>query len=136
MDNRGIDIFPPAEGMMNSEDFVTLGKPENINLIRLQPEDMGLKGKLTINKINVRAKALGLDLCPAEVGPHYRLSHTNELMNRWEYIGMKPIAYSYGNPNVFMLARDWGGVRLDGCEASSLVGVGGRGNWFVFSLGK
>lgn len=55
------------------------------------------------------ASKLGLDLCPAEVGPQLRLSYTG---NEWMYIAMKQITDRDGSPGVFYLHEDGGELEL------------------------
>jgi len=52
-----------------------------------------------------RAKELGLQLCPAEVGPALRLAYKNQLRGEWLLIAMEPIAGSGGRLLVFLVAH-------------------------------
>ena len=130
---RQIDISAYAADMIKSKDFVTLKEPENINLIRLRVQDMGLERMSTIYEISDQAKKLGLNQCPAEVGPHYCLANTNQPMNEGD-IGMKPIANRDGDLRVFKLYRDEDGQALLDRAAGPTRGWG-QIEKFVFSLG-
>jgi hypothetical protein len=134
---RGIKISSYAEDMLKSSDFTTLKDPQNIDTIRLKVQDLGLPVNPTTEQIYARAKELGLELCPAELGPYKRLKDTNQPMGEWYYIAMKQIAGRgrVGVPSVFLLEHSGGGLWLDG----SWAGPGRR--WdpeyrFVFSLRK
>jgi len=71
----------------------TLKNKEKIDLVRLTVADLGFEGSATIDQINQRAEELGLELCPPEVAPHFRLSYLKEQPGGDSlYIGMKPIA--------------------------------------------
>ncbi|MDP2648971.1 MAG: hypothetical protein Q8P19_03680, partial [bacterium] len=55
---------------------------------------------------------LGLELCPADAGPNYRLKYRNQPLDEWIYIGMKQIIGSDGSPYVFKLVRGDDGLLL------------------------
>ncbi|MDP2703696.1 MAG: hypothetical protein Q8P01_00460, partial [bacterium] len=55
----------------------------------------------------------GLELCPADTGPNYRLKYQNQPLNEWIYMGMKQITGSDGCPDVFRLVRRDGGLWLN-----------------------
>jgi len=128
-------ISPYAKDMLHSRDFTTLKDPTSLVIVRLKVRDLGFNEWKTTDQIYKRAQELGLDLCPAEVGPHLRLKDKDKPMNDWCYVGMKQIADSDGNPSVFLLAHDDGGLWLYGGWAKP--GHGWRpGLEFVFSLRK
>jgi hypothetical protein len=114
MQERGIQISLWTQDMLDSKDFTTLNQPEDRPLVRLNVGALGLKSQYpTTDEIYTRVQELGLDLCPAEVGPHYRLQYKNQPMNEWLYVGMKQIADRDGNPSVFRIVRGGSGVWLD-----------------------
>ncbi|MEK7508450.1 MAG: hypothetical protein AAB568_01190 [Patescibacteria group bacterium] len=123
-----------AKSMMESKDFVTTKKMELADLIRLKVGDLGLNHPTT-DQIYKKIQELGLELCPAEVGPQYRLQYTDQPLNEYLYIGMKQITGSGGRPDVFVLSRGGDGLWLDGSWAEP----GARWNsvsTFVFRLRK
>ncbi|MEK9157073.1 MAG: hypothetical protein AAB448_03010, partial [Patescibacteria group bacterium] len=85
--------------------YNSLKSPEHMHLIRLTVGDLGFPDGATIEDIFIKAIALGLELCPPEVGPYYRLHYTNQPMNEYVYIGMEPIAGRGGGPYVFDVLR-------------------------------
>jgi len=100
------------------EKMPTLPDQQTISLVRTTVSAMGLSGNPTTDQIYERANELGWNLCPAEVGPHYRLAYKDQPMNEWLYIGMKQMTGSRGRPSVFRLGRgtvgswlsaDWAG---------------------------
>lgn len=135
LEQAGINVTPYTQDMMRSLDFTTLSNPQTIDTVRLKVRDLGLTGYPTTEELYKRAKELGLELCPAEVGPQYRLAYTDQPLGEWLYIGMKHITDRYGYPGVFYLARDGDCLWLYGYWA----GPGHRwdpGDVLVFSLRK
>lgn len=110
----GVHVSSLAESMLKSIGFTTQNQAETVDLVRLRVQDLGLKGYPTTDEIYQCADELGLDLCPAEVGPQYRLKMMDQPMGDWFYIGMKQIAGADGNPSVFEVERDSSGLWLDG----------------------
>ncbi|MBI2552737.1 hypothetical protein HYW17_05560 [Candidatus Uhrbacteria bacterium] len=108
----GMQINPYAKAMMEHPDFTTLKKAEQADLVRLTVKDLGFSQGATTQEIYDKAQALGLELCPTEVGPHYRLSYTDQPMREWVVIGMKQITDPNGYPSVFDVARNEDGLWL------------------------
>lgn len=108
-----------AESMMDSSEFTTAESLEPMLLVKLSPNDIGFTKKPTMEELFVRAKKLGLDVCPAEVGPHLRLVYTEQPKRQKLWIGMEPIVGCYGDRSTFQLttavgmwlADDWGYAR-------------------------
>lgn len=127
---KNINISDYAQDMLRSPEFQVSKNPEQATLVRLKVADlfsdnnfhttaeiMGTKDDVDEqgNPAPFTSGAmtrLGLELCPAETGPHYRLQYQNQPMNEWFVIGMKPIAGRFGYPFVFGLERFVFGVRL------------------------
>jgi len=105
MAGQNIKVGDYAKFMMNSKDFTTAKKPEPADFIKLKVGDLNLQNPTT-DQIYQKIQEFGLELCPAEVGPHYRLAYTDQPMDEWVCIGMKQISGSGGNPYVFELRRD------------------------------
>lgn len=112
MKQRGINIYEDAQQMIDSTDFTTLPQKDSIDLVRLRVQDLGLKGTPTTDEVYAKANELGLDLCPAEVGPHLRLKNTDQPLGEWYLIGMKQIAVRHGHSHVFYLVRHEYGLWL------------------------
>ncbi len=105
MEAAGINISDYAKSMLKNREFVPSKNPEEATLIRLTVADLGFKSGATTDQIYERAQILGLELCPADTGPNYRLKYQNQPLNEWIYIGMKQITDSDGSPYVFLLGR-------------------------------
>ena len=128
MKEQGINISSFAQEMIESPDFMPaqsglsgiqrLFKGERspiseiVDIVRLKVRDFGFTNYPTTTELFAKAEEFGLELCPAEVGPQYRLQQTDQPMDDWFYIGMKPLVAS-GFPRVFRLEHDSFGLWLD-----------------------
>lgn len=84
-----------AGSRMDGKEFATSQDLEPILLVRLTTADLGFTDRPTIEQMLSRAIKLGLETCPAEVGPHLRLNYDGqELKDRDLWIGMEPITGS------------------------------------------
>ena len=105
IDSKGFKTNDYTRHMLKSREFTYSTQPEQAKLVRLTVRDLGFPNGATTDQIYAKAQELGLELCPSDVGPHYRLSLTDQPMNEWTFIGMKPITAPDGYPNVFHVAR-------------------------------
>ncbi len=112
MQAQGINISDYAKSMMENPDFITGTSREEAKLVRLTVADLGFKTSATTDQIYERAHALGLELCPPDTGPNYRLQYKDQPLGEWVRIGMKQIAVSDGKPFVFLLERNDDGLWL------------------------
>lgn len=135
MEAAHINISDYAKSMMKNRDFIPGKTREEATLIRLTVADLGFKTSATTDQIYERAQTLGLELCPPDTGPNYRLKYKDQPLNEWVRIGMKQIADSDGRPFVFNLARYAGGLWLDSHWAKP-DRTWGPDDGFVFRLRK
>jgi hypothetical protein len=132
---KGINIYDRAMDLLKSKDFNVLKNPEKIETVKLSIADLGFKNGATTDEIYKKAEELGLELCPAEVGPQLRLQYADQPMDDWVFIGMKQIAGRGGIQDVFYLGRDGGGLWL-GTGWAEPDCRWGPGYQFVFRLRK
>jgi hypothetical protein len=100
--------------MYETEEFQKLAqKPENIQTVCLRVRDLGFTENPTTDQIYSRAQEFGLELCPAEAGPYQRLKDTDQPLDDWYRITMKPITGRNGRPRVFYLVHYGDGLWLD-----------------------
>ncbi|MCL5407441.1 MAG: hypothetical protein M1429_03025 [Patescibacteria group bacterium] len=109
---KKININSYAKDMLHSPDFTTLANSEQIDLVRLKVRDLGFTQNPTTDQIYARAEELGLELCPAEVGPYQRLKDEDQPLGDYYSIAMKQITDRYGYPRVFDLYCIEGGLWL------------------------
>jgi hypothetical protein len=96
---------------LNSGEFTASPKGEIVNLVTLKVSDLGFKATATYSAIVAKAKEYGLELCPKDTGPNYRLEYTDQ-PDGWITIFSEAMAASGGGPRVFDLRRDGGDVKL------------------------
>ncbi len=113
MQKNHVKLSESTKDDLDSSDFLTSKQPEAVDVIKLTAGDLGLRDRSTTEEIYARILELGLELCPPEVGPHYRLAHLDQAMDDWVNIGMKPFANQGGCPYVFYVGRDSDGLWLD-----------------------
>ena len=72
-----------------------------VDLVVVTVGELGFKDGARRDVLYARAIELGLQLCPAEVGPALRLLYKDQPRGEWLRIGMEPITASVGCPGVF-----------------------------------
>jgi hypothetical protein len=113
LERAGFKISDYARHMMRQKEFKAAKDPEQADLVRLTVGDLfGDKNVHTTNEIYEKADQLGLELCPAEVGPHLRLKLKDQPMGDWFRIAMKQIAGPDRDPRVFGLGHRDDGMWL------------------------
>ncbi len=103
-------------------------EPQHYELVQFTVAQLGFPQGATTEEIYERAKQLGLELCPAEVGPHLRLQYSG---TDWKAIAMKQISDRDGDPRVFYLDAGGAGLNLLGAYAHPDDGWD-SGSGFIF----
>ncbi len=80
----------------------------DLNLVILSVGDLGFKGSTRYSDICAKTVELGLELCPAEVGPALRLQYGDQPRDEWLRIAMEAIAARDGRHSVFGLEHSNG----------------------------
>jgi len=91
----------------------------DINVVLMSVADIGFKDGAEYEKICSRAKELGLELCPAEIGPQLRLQYKDQPNGEWIVVAMEPIADSDGGLGLFSVARGVDDLWLSSCYGDS-----------------
>jgi hypothetical protein len=109
---RNIQISRYANDLLKSPDFAVIGEYRNVDLIEMSVRALGFENWAQYKDICKKAIELGLELCPAEVGPQLRLQYTDQPMSEWLIVAMNAISASDGGPVVFAVIRSGGGLWL------------------------
>ena len=101
--------------------FTVVSAEEEIQLVNLSVADLGFKEGANYGNICAKAKELGLELCPNEVGPQLRLQYKNQPKGEYLRIAMEPITDSDGDGylNIFLVVHDDDGLWLHGRSGDS-----------------
>lgn len=82
--------------------FATRTEEEEVELVVVSARELGFKGAEVARKdIYLRAKELGLEMCPAEIGPYLRLQYTDQPRYESIIVAMEPILDEKSRPLVF-----------------------------------
>ncbi|TAK96392.1 hypothetical protein EPO05_01940 [Patescibacteria group bacterium] len=145
---RKINVGYHAEKLIDSQDFVTLAKPERLNLVRLTVEDLGFEDATMAQEIYQKAQEFGLDLCPTEVGPQLPLqgyasdsafakgkfvsdtNYTSDHLN----VAMKSISNPDQDPGVFDVYLNNGATLMLDASKSRVIRMWLKSAQFCFCL--
>lgn len=128
----GMKIGDWTKDIMSKPEFKIAETQTELELVRVSVGDLGFNKPARYDEICARAKELGLDLCPPEVGPALRLAYKDQPMNEWLRIAMESIRGSDGYLLVFYVGRDGDGLWL-GADYGYPDYVWGPGSGFVFA---
>ena len=99
MQAQGIHI-EYATQLLQNDDFKVVGEHRRADLVEVSVRDLGFNGTTRYDKIVERAKELGLEVCPAEVGPQLRLQYTDQPFGEYLIVAMNAISGRGGGPHV------------------------------------
>ncbi len=115
--NAGYEMDDLGDDILGKDAFIENISPEEmeVDLVVATPGELGFGYETTYPKIYARAVELGLDLCPAEVGPQLRLQYPNQPRPEYLNIAMKPIVGSDERLRIFRVGHaSHGTLYLDG----------------------
>jgi hypothetical protein len=78
LQKNAISINESGERLLASDHFTTCATRYSVTTVELTVRDLGFARGATIAEIYTRAGALGLGLCPIELGPHLRLQYLDQ----------------------------------------------------------
>jgi hypothetical protein len=87
-------------------------EPTKVDLVVVSIAELGFPNGASIAQIYEKALSLGLELCPAEVGPQFRLQYPDQPNGEWILVAMEPILDSFGNHDVFRVIHGHPGLWL------------------------
>jgi len=124
-----------ANDILGKSSFVPSVKETEVDLVNISVAELGFKNGATRDKIYDRALELGLELCPAEVGPQLRLQYKNQPKGEWLRVAMDPIADSLGLLDVFFVYHHSGDLWLNAYSGNPVSFWQDDSRW-VFVLRK
>lgn len=110
LEKKGYKVSNWANQILEKVKFSKEKKIIDLEIVTVS--DLGFNGWTSYKDIIDKAKEMGYELCPAEIGPLLRMEYTDQPLNEWLYIAMEPIAGSSGDPRVFHVGRIGGGSWL------------------------
>lgn len=107
----GFYVFDWASDILGKRDCTISKEETELDLVVVSVAELGYKNGATTQQIYDRAEELGLELCPAEVGPQLRVAYTDQPKGEWIHVAMKSIKDSDGDLLTFYVGRGGDGVR-------------------------
>ena len=101
-----------ASDILGKPAFKAADEETEVDLVKVTVAELGFKKGARRNQIYERARDLGLELCPPEVGPQLRLQYQDQPNGEWILVAMEPIIDSGGGPRLFRVGRDDSGLWL------------------------
>jgi len=101
-----------ASDILGKPAFKAADEETEVDLVKVTVAELGFKKGARRNQIYERARDLGLELCPPEVGPQLRLQYQDQPNGEWILVAMEPIVDSDGDPRLFLVERSDSGLWL------------------------
>jgi len=109
--DRRMKIEHWAKNLLSKTAFTVADKETEVDLVSVATFELGFKTFISREEIYKRAEELGLELCPAEVGPQLALQYEGQFEGEWIMIAMEPLASPDGTSEIFSVR----------CENSKLM---------------
>jgi len=108
---NGFSILGCVEDIFYKNSFTLADRVCDTELVNISVQELGFEAAASYNNICKRAWKIGLDLCPAEVGPQLRLQYSHRPNGGCVDVAMKPIINSGGSKCIFRVESNAGGSR-------------------------
>jgi hypothetical protein len=118
LDAARIRIGNSADEILGRPAFPFSRTKRELDLVVLTAADLGFTGHAPLSAIYRSALQLGLQLCPAEVGPQLRLQYLDQRVGEFLHIAMQPIPTYHGDLVDLTVANGGAGLLLLGGDAS------------------
>jgi len=115
----GMKIGEWGNDILDQPAFTVASEKIEVELINVSVAELGFKNGATYKDICARAKELGLDLCPAEVGPQLRLQYKDQPKGEWLLVSMEAITGSGGGLRIFSVVNSRGDYLCLHCDRGS-----------------
>src|SRR5262249_24301028 len=123
---REIKIGDSADQILGRPAVPYATTKTDVELVLISAADRGVETDSSLADVYKRARQVGLELCPAEVGPQLRLQYRNQPRGEALAIAMEPVATYSGEPTILSLANFAPSGLL-------LIGSDGRSEFMVSS---
>src|SRR5215813_9013856 len=134
LDSARIKVGVSADEILGRPAFPYVKMKTDVELAVLSAAELGVESdESSLSDVYERARRVGLELCPAEVGPQLRLEYRNQPLGEALDIAMEPVATYSGDPTILTLANWGAGLILIGRNGRSESKVN-RISRFVFAL--
>jgi hypothetical protein len=134
LDAAGIKVGVSADEILGRPAFAYATMNLEVKLAVVSVAELGLEAEASsLSEVYARAKRIGLELCPAEVGPRLRLDYRNQPLREALDVAMEPVATYGGDPTILALVNFGSGLMLIGSDGRSGAMVP-RARRFVFAL--
>jgi len=114
MIDEGMKIGSWGDDILGKPAFKMSSVEKDVDLVVRSVAELGFKKGATYVDICAKAKELGLELCPNEVGPQLCLQYKDQPKGEWLVIAMEAITDSGGVLGVFDVGRGDGDRWLGG----------------------
>lgn len=111
------------------ERITVVPESTTVELVLVTVAELGFPEGATRQGIYEKASYLGLQPCPAEVGPQLRLQYPDQPRDEWLLMAMEPITDSVGRLNVFRVEHAYDGQRLNAYYGSPGYFWYGHSRW-------
>jgi hypothetical protein len=118
LDAARVRVGDMADEIIGRPAFSFSTIPVTVDLVVLTPADLGFAHDASFANIERRATQLGLELCPAEVGPLLRLAYLEQPVGEFVRIAMKPVTTYSGLPMTLTVANGGTGPLLISGQSS------------------
>ncbi len=115
LDAAGCAIGGQAEEALARPAFTVASRKMQIDLVAISPAELGFDGDtVALAAIYARARQLGFQPAPAEVGPQLRLQYFDQPLGEFLVVGMEPISTWSGEPVILTVANGGAGLVMIG----------------------
>jgi EF hand len=123
LDAAKMKIGDAADEILGRPAFSYVKEKMEVELTLVSAAQLGVETESTLANVYHRARQLGLELCPPEVGPQLRLDYRDQPVGESLLIAMEPVKTYYGDLTILSLINFGSGL--------ALVGSNGRPEFMV-----
>jgi hypothetical protein len=126
--DAGCGVGDTAEEVLARPAFTLSVTRTELELLAVSAAELGFEGDTAaLGQIYARARQLGFELAPAEIGPQLRLQYLDQPIGEFLIVAMEPIKTWEGEPVVLTVANGGAGLLLVGqdgrADAEMFVGA-------------